>query len=46
MPRLYKATGKQRPTISPAGRRGLMDGVEAVPSCPGEDDGKVDMDAC
>ncbi len=41
-----KGNGKTATTISPAGGSGLVDGMEAGSSCPGGDDGKVDMDAC
>ncbi len=33
-------------TISPARREGLGGRDGGGPSCPGGDDGKVDMDAC
>ncbi len=46
MPQLYgKATGKQRPLSLRPGGRGLIGRDGGSPSCPGADDGRMDMDA-
>ncbi len=38
--------GKTVATISPARREGLDGRDGGGPSCPGRDDGRMDMDAC
>ncbi len=42
---LREGNGKTAATISPA-RGGLDDRDGGGPSCPGRDDGRIDMDAC
>ncbi len=43
---LWEGNGKTAATISPA-RRERLDGRDGGgPSCPGRDDGRMDMDAC
>ncbi len=47
MPQLCGGTtGEQRPLFSPAQREGLDGRDGHGPSCPGGDDGRMNMDAC
>ncbi len=43
---LREGNGKTAATISPARREGLDGRDGGSPSCPGRDDGRMDMDAC
>ncbi len=43
---LQEGNGKTAATISPARREGLDGRDGGGPSCPGRDDGRMDMDAC
>ncbi len=43
---LREGNGKTAATISPAQREGLDGRDGGGPSCPGSDDGRMDMDAC
>ncbi len=43
---LREGNGKTAATISPARREGLDGRDGGGPSCPGRDDGRMDMDAC
>ncbi len=43
---LWEGSGKTAATISPARREGLDGRDGGGPSCPGRDDGRMDMDAC
>ncbi len=43
---LWEGNGKTAATISPALREGLNGRDRGGPSCPGGDDGRMDMDAC
>ncbi len=43
---LQEGNGKTAATISPARREGLDGRDGGGPSCPGRDEGRMDMDAC